>query len=291
MKRVPSVAAGIAMMAVFGLMTSAQAEKPAAAGKSAQQFIPTSQIVGAGIRDANNEQIATVDDLVMNRQGKVQYVIAGVGGLAGLGESQVAIPVESLQCQCTTEDGERECFMTISMTQEKLSEAPKLEKENHAELFDTAWISQNRSYFSAKSTENAPARRAGSLVLHSNLNDVYLNTPNEEEDQGQIDDLVIDTAEHKVKFAIIGLGGTLGVGENYVAVPFEALQLRLNEDNAFEVSTNMTVEQLKAAPKVTSPDYVELQGDEFRNQINNLKSDRPNRANRNANPNRTPQAP
>ncbi|MCG6156090.1 PRC-barrel domain-containing protein [Rubinisphaera margarita] len=284
MKRLQSVTAGIAMMAVFGLMTSAHAEQPARAaaeGQGAQQYVPTSQIIGAGIRDANNEQIANVDDLVMNRQGKVQYVIAGVGGLAGLGESQVAIPVESLQCQCTTEDGERECYMTISMTQEKLSEAPKLEKENHAELFDTAWISQNRSYFSAKSAENAQARRAGSLVLHSNLNDVYLNTPNEEEDQGQIDDLVVDTAEHKVKFAIIGLGGTLGVGENYVAVPFEALQLRLNEDNAFEVSTNMTVEQLKAAPKVTSPDYVELQGDEFRNQIKNLKSDRPARTPRN----------
>ncbi len=270
MKRVTSVAAGIAMMAVFGLMSSAQAEQPAAAGKSTQQLIPTSQIVGAGIHNANDEQIANVDDLVMNRQGEVQYVIAGVGGLAGLGESQVAIPVESLQCECTTEDGERECVMTISMTQEKLSEAPKLEKENHAELFDSAWIARNRSYFSAKSEDNAPARRAGSLVLHSNLSDVWLNTPTEKE-EGQIETLVVDTADHKVKFAVIGFGGTLGVGQNYVAVPFEALQLRLNEDNAFEVSTNMTAEQLKAAPKVTSPDYDELQGDEFRNQVKDLK--------------------
>ncbi|HBN79598.1 MAG TPA: hypothetical protein DD473_28005 [Planctomycetaceae bacterium] len=240
--------------------------------KQAQNaLVPTSKIVGGYIYNAGDEHIASVDDIVMNSQGEVQYLIVGVGGLAGLGQSQVAIPSKAVKCECTTKDGERECRMTLSMTQEKLNQAPKLEQENRAELMDNNWVTRNRSHFSVDSPLND--KPAGKLISYSNVNDVTVQTGNNDETtNGQLDDLIVDTADHKVKFAIIGIGGALGVGESYVAVPFNALQLTENEDQDYTISTKVTSKQLKSAPKVTSPDYSELESQEFRTMVNKMKN-------------------
>ncbi len=267
----------VAAMTALSLVSVGQAfEKPAAvtqaknANQSQNALVPTSQIVGGYIYNAGDEHIATVNDIVMNSKGEVQYLIVGVGGIVGLGQSQVAVPSKAVKCVCTTEDGERECRMTLSMTQEKLNQAPKLEQENHAELMDNNWVTRNRTHFSVNSpTDNKPA---GKLIAYSNVNDVTVQTGNNDETtNGQLDDLIVDTTDHKVKFAVIGIGGALGVGESYVAVPFNALKLTENEDQEYTISTNITTQMLKSAPKVTSPDYAELESKDFRMMVEKMK--------------------
>jgi len=67
---------------------------------------------------------------------------------------------------------------------------------------------------------------------------------------GSIDDLLLDSSG-KIKAAVIGVGGFLGVGSKDVAIPFEALSMQRKADSASieKVTVNYTKDQLRNAPK------------------------------------------
>jgi sporulation protein YlmC with PRC-barrel domain len=61
---------------------------------------------------------------------------------------------------------------------------------------------------------------------------------------GEIEDIIV-APDKSVTYAIVGVGGFLGLGEHYVAIPFTQLKAG---DNKF-VLAGATKEKLKALPK------------------------------------------
>ena len=61
---------------------------------------------------------------------------------------------------------------------------------------------------------------------------------------GTIDDLIVTPSE-KVPFAVLSVGGFLGMGTKYVVVPYSALQVRAKK----MVLPGATKESLKALPE------------------------------------------
>jgi len=60
--------------------------------------ISTDQIIGTEIRNAQDQHLGTVDDLVFDHQtGELTYAIVSHGGVLGIGADHVAIPWEILQ--------------------------------------------------------------------------------------------------------------------------------------------------------------------------------------------------
>ena len=49
------------------------------------------------------------------------------------------------------------------------------------------------------------------------------------EDLGKIEELIIDTENNRVAYAILSFGGILGMGDKHFAIPWEALTLDLSE--------------------------------------------------------------
>jgi PRC-barrel domain len=49
------------------------------------------------IYNSSHEKIGTISDLIVDSSGKVQAVVIGVGGFLGLGERDVAVPMDQLQ--------------------------------------------------------------------------------------------------------------------------------------------------------------------------------------------------
>ncbi|HTJ58038.1 MAG TPA: PRC-barrel domain-containing protein [Devosiaceae bacterium] len=66
---------------------------------------------------------------------------------------------------------------------------------------------------------------------------------------GTIDDLIVTSSE-KVPFAVLAVGGFLGVGTKLVVVPYSALEVR----NKQMVLPGATKETLKALPEFTYSD-------------------------------------
>ena len=81
------------------------------------------------------------------------------------------------------------------------------------------------------------------LVKKSVLGAKVVNA--DREDMGTIEDLVLDTADHQIAYAILSIGGFLGMGDKHFPIPWEAL--------AFDISEKIAVlavdkDSLKNAP-------------------------------------------
>ena len=56
-----------------------------------------SDLRGADVYGMNNESIGEINDIVIDREGRVAAVVIGVGGFLGIGEKDVAVPYQALQ--------------------------------------------------------------------------------------------------------------------------------------------------------------------------------------------------
>jgi hypothetical protein len=56
-----------------------------------------SELVGQQVKNRQNEAIAEIDDLIVERSGRIQYVIVSVGGLLGVADKLVALDFDDLQ--------------------------------------------------------------------------------------------------------------------------------------------------------------------------------------------------
>lgn len=68
---------------------------------------------------------------------------------------------------------------------------------------------------------------------------------------GEVDDIVIGKRDGQVKYAILSIGGFLGIGQEYHPVPWA--ELNYSEDQGGFV-INRTREQLEGAPRYSSAD-------------------------------------
>ena len=59
--------------------------------------IRASKLIGAAVYDPADQKIGSVDELVLNPDGKVADVVIGVGGFLGAGEKRVAVPMAELK--------------------------------------------------------------------------------------------------------------------------------------------------------------------------------------------------
>lgn len=141
----------IAMIASLGSLAVADHEKT-----GAKEMVSTNLVVGTKILDGSNEQLGTVRDLIIDRDGKVLYLITGIGGYAGVLEERVAIPAQSVTCKCEKKDDALSCHVSLPMTREVLAESPKLESKNSAELIDANWVTRNNTHFAVKEAGAVP---------------------------------------------------------------------------------------------------------------------------------------
>lgn len=104
----------------------------------------------------------------------------------------------------------------------------------------------NHSTTRAKSRNDAADNLPGGATLLSTstiTGDEVCNM--QDEDLGKIQDLMLDTAEGRIRYAVLASGGFLGMGDRLFAVPWKALQLD-TENKRFLLDVD--VERLKDAP-------------------------------------------
>ena len=66
-----------------------------------------SKLDGVAVYNQNNENIGTINDVLIDRQGRAEAVVIGVGGFLGMGEHNVAVPFSSLQWAMHTDKNGR----------------------------------------------------------------------------------------------------------------------------------------------------------------------------------------
>ena len=57
----------------------------------------SSKLIGVNVYNDNNDKIGDIQELIVDKSGKVDNVVLGVGGFLGMGEHYVAVPMEKLK--------------------------------------------------------------------------------------------------------------------------------------------------------------------------------------------------
>jgi hypothetical protein len=114
---------------------AAQAPAPAATTNTAQtgggsylteqaaDQISANTYIGQSVYNGKNESIGSVNDLIMKKDGGLVAAIIGVGGFLGIGEKNVAVPMDKITVAQNTQDGTVK--LTTSETVESLKAAPE----------------------------------------------------------------------------------------------------------------------------------------------------------------------
>src|ERR1700712_2864616 len=55
-----------------------------------------SKLIGVNVYNDSNEKIGDINDVILDKSGKVEHVILGVGGFLGMGEHYVAVAYDKL---------------------------------------------------------------------------------------------------------------------------------------------------------------------------------------------------
>jgi sporulation protein YlmC with PRC-barrel domain len=85
------------------------------------------------------------------------------------------------------------------------------------------------------------------------------------EDLGDIKEIMIDTTNGTVSYAVLSFGGVLGIGEKLFAVPWKALKLD-PENKRFVL--NVDKERLKDAPGFDKDRWPDMADESWVNKIN-----------------------
>ena len=84
--------------------------------------VSAKELLGKNVVNAVNDSIGTINDVRIDRQGKVVAVIVGVGGFLGIGEKDVALPYDQLTF---FKDGNSSLIVGTGATKESLESAPE----------------------------------------------------------------------------------------------------------------------------------------------------------------------
>jgi sporulation protein YlmC with PRC-barrel domain len=80
-----------------------------------------SQFIGQGVSNDAGEVVGDINDLLLDKSGKIVNVVIGVGGFLGIGEKNVAIPYDAL---AITADGNGKRVIKAPLSRERLHSAP-----------------------------------------------------------------------------------------------------------------------------------------------------------------------
>jgi hypothetical protein len=87
-----------------------------------QDTFLASDLMGARLYNAADENVGTVDDVIVSTGGQVEGVVIGVGGFLGIGEKRVAVEMAQISVQ-TDETGNPR--LLLDATRESLEAAPE----------------------------------------------------------------------------------------------------------------------------------------------------------------------
>jgi sporulation protein YlmC with PRC-barrel domain len=77
--------------------TSDRANTAAASSSSFQGDWRSSKVVGLNVYNDNNQNVGSINDLLMDKSGNIKAAVLSVGGFLGVGSQLVAIPFDKIK--------------------------------------------------------------------------------------------------------------------------------------------------------------------------------------------------
>jgi len=109
--------------------TTAQKSAPSDANLAvtvdANKAVLATKFIGSAVYTAKDENVGDINDLIFDEKGSIQAVVVGVGGILGMGEKDVAMPLSKIT---VTRDENKAIKLQVQATREELEAAPAFDK-------------------------------------------------------------------------------------------------------------------------------------------------------------------
>ncbi len=92
-----------------------------------------SDLLGTDVNTTSNEDVGSVDELIIDDKGQVIAIVVGVGGFLGMGEKNVAIGWDEVTVSGSSDDGillGDNLELQIDMSRDVLRDAPGFEMDD-----------------------------------------------------------------------------------------------------------------------------------------------------------------
>ncbi len=222
----------------------------------------TRKLIGRSVRNAQNETIGEIEAIYLDKDGRVDSVIVGVGGFLGMGERNVRVAWKDLTI---TDNGEK---VTTAFTMDQLKALPEYkyrEAGYRGQAFTDTGIHRDSAAAPAQPKADRPVvatapkpsavphqptkdfNADGHISTNAVLGASVRNAANES--IGDVADVYIDK-DGRIQTVVVSVGGFLGIGRKHVAVKWADLQLR-RDGNKLILLSGWTRESLKTMPDYT----------------------------------------
>jgi sporulation protein YlmC with PRC-barrel domain len=214
----------------------ASADRGAPSAEQHLRIVKATEFIGSDVKNAEGDDLGDISDLALDGStGEIRYAVLSFGGWLGIGDKLFAVPYEAFQ---HTNDE-----LQLNVPKEKLKTATGFDKENWPNMADPRWAEEvNRFYGIGRATRPDTAGTEVRIVRASTMVGADVHNRNDE-DLGEIEDLVLDPQDGKVRYAVLAHGGVAGLGEKLFAIPWNALS---GSDD--KIIVDITEEKLENAP-------------------------------------------
>ncbi|MBP1859453.1 PRC-barrel domain-containing protein [Rhizobium herbae] len=142
---------------------AAQAAPAAGSGYLTEQSddqIAASTYIGQSVYNASDESIGEINDVIFTKDGSVEAAVIGVGGFLGIGEKNVAVPLDTISIANVPNSDDLK--LTSQETAETLKAAPefKTKAQQVAEQNANAPVDSSTTSSTAPATDVKPAEPA-----------------------------------------------------------------------------------------------------------------------------------
>lgn len=265
-------------------LNTPQGTDPNMQGRNAMRW--ESGPVFLGERDMWND-VGTIDDVVVTKDGELRGVLVDVGGFLGFGARTVMVSLDELFFVADEGGAEDidDFFVVATLSQEELEALPEWDASQLQTGFETRSYGQSHQNDAAMMPEGGqlnteaaggPQTGAGTAGTAEGMNQTatpgrtdvpqdYIVLPPEQrtvenllganvygregENIATVDDLLVgDTGE--VTHAIMDVGGFLGLGTHTVALEIDDLDILWNDqNNDVRVQVTMTQAEMESLPQ------------------------------------------
>ncbi|GAB6057996.1 PRC-barrel domain-containing protein [Desulfonatronum parangueonense] len=215
------------------------------------------------------ENVGSIDDLILSRDGEIKAVLVDVGGFLGMGARTIAIDMDALEV--VQREGQDEFYLVIPATKEELENAPEFrEDQQMREEYQrdrqspdhTGGVGQPRvnteerpeqydetrdQQYNDRQAQEGFNRVSPQMMTADDLQgaDVYdINNEN----IANVDEVLL-SPEGEVEGVVVKVGGFLGFGGRDVALDIDQIDIQRDGEDDIRVYVPMTEQELRNQPE------------------------------------------
>jgi hypothetical protein len=99
--------------------------------------LKASELIGMDVRgESGDDSIGSINDLMISKNGRVNYAAVSFGGFLGVGDKLFAVPLEAIDFVKTDDDA----YARINVNEEQLKQMEGFDQDNWPEMADNKFL-------------------------------------------------------------------------------------------------------------------------------------------------------